>query len=73
MNSLPTTERNDFTSIVKKKQLKLFVYISAVYCENYTTHRQAALCRQNAELLHVIAGTTCCYYWALADSGVMLR
>jgi len=73
MNSLPTSERNDSRSIVKRKQLKLFVYISVVYCENYTTQRQAALCRQNADLLHVITGATCCYYWALEDSGVMLR
>ena len=74
MNSLPTSERNDSTSIVKRKQLKLFVYISAVYCENYTTHRQAALCKQNSELLHVLAGATrtCFYYWVLADSGMML-
>lgn len=41
--------------------------------ELYYTYRQAAICRQNAELLHVIADATCFYYWALWESGVMLR
>jgi hypothetical protein len=53
-------------SVIKSRQLMLYIEIIAVYSQIHTKHINT-LCGQNAEFVNVTAGGTYSDQWALED------